>query len=79
MAAWSRAALIGRHELGNTLTPTLAELAPELDSHLAEYARARTDEAHTFAASALMLKFPGILPQLRWLRYGSTLVLRGRQ
>ena len=65
LAAWSRAALIGRHELGNTLTPTLAELASELDSHLAEYAGARTDEARTFAAAALMLKFPGVLPYLR--------------
>ena len=38
LAAWSRAVLLGRHELGNTLIPTLAELAPELDSGLSEYA-----------------------------------------
>ena len=65
LAAWSRAALIGRHELGNALIPTLAELAPELDSHLAEYAGARTDEARALAAAALMLKFPGVSPYVR--------------
>ena len=65
LAAWSRAALIGRHELGNALIPTLAELAPELDSHLAEYAAAGTDEARAFAAAVLILKCPGILPYVR--------------
>ena len=65
LSAWSRAALIGRQELGNTLVPTLAKLAPLLDSHLAEYAAAGTDEARAFAAAVLMLKFPGILPYVR--------------
>ena len=65
LAAWSRAMLLGRHELGNTLVSTLAKLAPELDSHLAAYAGARTDEARTSAAAALMLKFPGVLPYVR--------------
>ena len=65
LAAWARAVLLGRHELGNTLIPTLAKLAPELDSDLAEYAGARTDGARAFAAAALMLKFPGILPYVR--------------
>ena len=65
LAAWARAVLLGRHELGNTLIPILAELAPELDSGLGEYAGAKTDEARAFAGAALMLKFPGVLPYVR--------------
>jgi hypothetical protein len=64
-AAWVRAVLLEREEVGKELVLILEKLAPELKGALQPYLSASNPDARKFAAAFIMLKFPGLWPYVR--------------
>jgi tetratricopeptide (TPR) repeat protein len=62
IAAWTRAILLNDEPVARELTPVLAEVAPELKTPLDEYASAKSTGEKGFAATFLLLRFPGLRP-----------------
>ncbi len=62
IAAWTRAILLNDESVAREITPTLAELAPELKTPLDEYSSAKATDEKSFAAAFLLLHFPGMRP-----------------
>lgn len=62
LAAWTRAALLDNHEIARELLPVLETVAPELKADLGAYQSADTADARKFAATFIILKYPGLRP-----------------
>ncbi len=64
IATWARAALLDDNATAIALVPAVEALAPELKPYLAPYASAQGKAEQKFAAVYLMLKFPGVKPNV---------------
>lgn len=64
IVAWTRAALLEDYRACSEVTPILKSLIPELKEYLDAYVSAKDDESRQFAAIFLMLKFPGMQPDV---------------
>jgi hypothetical protein len=64
IATWARAALLDDQATALALVPAVETLAPELKQYLEAYASAQDKAEQKFAAVYLMLKFPGVKPNV---------------
>lgn len=64
ISAWMRAALLDHDQAAKSIAPLLLKLVPETEQLLKAYNTAQTKEERGFAASFLMLKYPGMKPYL---------------
>jgi hypothetical protein len=61
VAAWTRAAMLDRHELAATLVPEMEKAYPAMKEHLENYLAAKPEEKKQ-AALFVILHFPGMRP-----------------
>ena len=61
-ATWSRAAILADPATAKSLEPLTVEAHPELRDYIKAYDDAASDDARTFAATWMMLHFPGMRP-----------------
>jgi len=64
LATWARAALLDDEATALALVPAAESLAPELKEYLDAYVAAQDKAEKKFAAVYLMLKFPGVRPNV---------------
>jgi hypothetical protein len=64
VAAWTRAMLLGDDAAGRELTPALMSMVPEMKPELDSYLAAPDAQARQDAMLYLVLKFPGMHPQI---------------
>ncbi len=65
LAGWVRAFLIGDQAAVGKLTPAASKLAPELESDLPALAAAATPSQRNFAGVMMLLRNPGLRPEIR--------------
>lgn len=61
-ASWTRAAILDDATAIKALTPVLVDAHPELRDYVKDYDAAASEDARTFAATWMLLHFPGMQP-----------------
>jgi hypothetical protein len=61
-ATWTRAVMLGRHDVAEALLPAMEEALPSAAPWLKSYAAAQGTEEKWYAALFLILQFPGLRP-----------------
>lgn len=61
-AVWTRAVMLGRHDIASSLTPILRHAYPVIDKDLEDYMAAQSPEEKHRAALFLVLRSPGLRP-----------------
>lgn len=62
LSTWTRAVMLGRHDIALKLVPALAKSYPAMQAGLRDYAAAHSDADRWHAALLLILRFPGVRP-----------------
>lgn len=62
LAAWTRAAMLGKPSVARALGTTVVAFDPDLKASVHAYTLARSAAERRFAASLAMLRFPGLSP-----------------
>jgi hypothetical protein len=63
-ATWARAAILGDYAIVHQMAPVIQAARPEMTEALNGYESANTPEERSFAATFLMLKYPGVRPYI---------------
>ena len=71
-ASWSRAAILSDPTTAKAVESVTVEAHPEARDYIRGYDNASTDDARTFAATWMMLHFPGIRPFISGGRFRET-------
>lgn len=64
MLVWTRAILLGNHEIAIQMAPEAIKAAPEFATPLTDYLRAKSADERKHAALYVLLKFPNLTPFL---------------